>query len=77
MSGPVCQIPGCQTSHQEVEAELETYLSGYCQVLIIFLVFLILNDDSKNFQIVDNFVSCRPVRNQEKEDYADVPFHAA
>ena len=32
MSGPVCQIPGCQTSHQEVEAELETYLSGYCQV---------------------------------------------
>ena len=30
--GKVCQIPGCSTSHEEIETELQTYLGGYCQV---------------------------------------------
>jgi len=31
MSSLVCQIPGCKTSQGEIEAELQTYLGGYCQ----------------------------------------------
>ena len=31
-AGKVCQIAGCTTSHEEIEAELQTYLGGYCQV---------------------------------------------
>ena len=34
-SGSDCQIPGCDTSHAEIEAELHTYLSGYCKVRIV------------------------------------------
>ena len=30
MSSLVCQIPGCRTSQGEIEAELQTYLGGYC-----------------------------------------------
>ena len=34
-SGSDCQIPGCDTTHAEIEAELHTYLSGYCKVRIV------------------------------------------
>ena len=32
MGQHVCQIPGCETTHSEIESELQTYLSGFCQV---------------------------------------------
>lgn len=64
-SGPDCQIPGCNTSHAEIEAELHTYLSGYCKVRIVcvtpFLIFF------KQFDLH------RLARSSERDDCAAVP----
>ena len=42
MSSLVCQIPGCKTSQGEIEAELQTYLGGYCQVCTGILLQLVM-----------------------------------
>lgn len=30
----VCQLPGCKTTHKDVQSALEEYLEGYCTVIV-------------------------------------------
>ena len=53
MGQHVCQIPGCETTHSEIESELQTYLSGFCQVNR----GIVLVDAEVNEPILYNFVT--------------------
>ena len=64
-SGSDCQIPGCDTTHAEIEAELHTYLSGYCKVRIVCVTPFLMSLTCYFFQ--------RLARSSEKVDCAAVP----